>query len=90
MNFDGVGQEATDSQMLAVDDSQVQVPVPARRTAYERCTQTCTEAELRSEGGSVDGSRCKPIRATENRATEGTYDGVQVARVGMRDKVGPQ
>ena len=95
MNFDGVGQEATDSQMLAVDDSQVQVPVPARRTAYERCTQTCTEAELRSEGGSVDGSRCKPIRAsenraTENRATEGTNDGVHVARVGMRDKVGPQ
>ena len=27
MNFDGVGQEGADSQMLAVDDSQVQVPV---------------------------------------------------------------
>ena len=65
MNFDGVGQERADSQMLAVDDSQVQVSVPARRTAYERCTQTCTEAELRSEWGSVDVSRCKPIRATE-------------------------
>lgn len=65
MNFDGVGQEGADSQMLAVDDSQVQVPVSARRTAYERCTQTCTEAELRSEWGSVDVSRCKPIRATE-------------------------
>jgi hypothetical protein len=33
MNFDGVGQEEADSQMLAVDDSQVQVPVPARRIA---------------------------------------------------------